>query len=288
MSELLFKRKCTVTIGSRSESEQKIYDEKFLIDFQVNRNIEGKTPDTATIKLYNVDDSLFLNFLQLQDAFVRIEAGYNNLFGTVFDGDIVWSYETIERSDKVTIIEAKDGERALNEARLTKSYAPKVSLKDIANDLIDTMKNTGSMLVSSITTGNIKNAFTDKIDFGKVINGNSARQLTEIVSRAGFQYNIVNNTLYIHQGTTNEFIINLTFDTGLIGSPKKKQIQRIVNNRKIRTEGVEFEALLQPGLIPSQEVLIRSRFIDGFFTIQDVTYTGSTRGASWKASGFAI
>ena len=287
MAELLFKRRCDVTIGTRSGSDQKVYSEQFKIDFSVTRTIDGRTPDTCTCTIYNADESLFINFLELEDAFIRIEAGYGENFGTIFDGDVVFAYQNYKGPDRVTVIEAKDGEKAINDATLVKSYAPKVSIKDIVNDLVGTLKTVGKVTVSSIASGNIKN-LTKKLDFGVIMKGNSTKQLENLLAKSGYQFNIANNTLYIHQGSVQEFVINLTLKTGLIGSPRTKQVDLLKGKKKQIVTGVEFEALLQPRLIPSQEVTIESDLIDGLYKIRDISYTGSTRGGSWKASGFAI
>ena len=75
----------------------------------------------------------------------------------------------------------------------------------------------------------------------------------------------------------------------MIDSPRRKRIEKTSkSNGKEIVEGVDFRSLLFPGLIPGQKINIQSANIDNEFVIQEITYTGSSRGGSFEAQGFAI
>ena len=67
--------------------------------------------------------------------------------------------------------------------------------------------------------------------------------------------------------------ILLSADTGMLESPK------IVNRRT-----VQVSALIQPGLVPGQQVVLQSQVIGGTWRISEAEYAGDTHGNDWTVA----
>ncbi len=290
MSGELFGRKMTATIAVRGKPTQRVFDKSFSMTATVKRTIDGKTADTCNFRIYNADDSLFREYLLEDEPVLTIAGGYPDNIGTIFTGDIIDSKQYFQGTDKISDITAGDGSKALSEAVTFKGYAPKIGYDTIVSDLIDSLKEVGGVIASSITKGEIPKLGSILNKFGTLSGGKSSDVLDKILKKAKKQYTINNGVLNIfdENGFFDNQAILLTPENGLLDSPKTKQIEKTTDTGKKKIEGVEFNALLMPGIVPGQRVRIKSRYIDGEYVVQECSINMSSRGDSWNVSGVAI
>lgn len=284
-----FGKKCNLTIGSKSQTFERIFNEEFKINFSVRKNIDAKSVDSANITLFNTADSLYNSLISVDDAYVRIEAGYPGNFGVVYEGDIMTVNLDPTSVDKKLMITAGDGDKAINQTRLTKNYNLDINLKTIAKDLVDAMKTTGGIIVSGVANSLLLK-LKGKAKAGKNISGPASINLEKILQKAGLKYIVSNNELFIYADDTAIDSVNilLTPETGLLGSPSIKRTEKGRKGKKTIVEGVNFKSFIQPGLIPGRSIEINSRYINGQYIVQDTTITGDTYGGEWSIQGFAV
>lgn len=148
----LFGRKIQVTFGTRSGTDTVIYYEDFNIDFNISRTIDGKTADSCNLKIHNINPGNIAEYTNAPDPFLRIAAGYEGNFGTIFDGDIIFTNTYMNGVDRITSIDAGDGDKAIDEVTINKSFAAEIKISDVIKDLVDTMKKNGKVIVDGVVS----------------------------------------------------------------------------------------------------------------------------------------
>ena len=153
---------------------------------------------------------------------------------------------------------------------------------------MDNIKNIGQVGVSK-TFSNVVDGFTTILNTGFTVRGSSFDSLSNILQGQGYQPIILNNELTVIDSTGATFAeqVNLSFETGLIGIPRRKYDEKVVNKRKIKTPGVVFQALIQPKLQIGRRVNIESKYVDGVYTIQRLTMKGASLDGNFIVEAFA-
>lgn len=241
--------------------------------FKCEKNNEGH-PNKASIEIYNLSDKTRALF-EAKNTRVQLSIGYlglrpNGLLGTgfqgssnveaVFIGNISKVKHDRDNVDIVTKLEVKDGGNKFRNSRLDKGFPPGVKIKDIIQELADSMGLPVSSL-QGIPDKNYANGFT--------VSGLVRDHLNKLALNYKFEWSIQDETLQIipQDKTTDDGEILLTPDSGLLGVPAKTD------------KGVEFSCLIQPRLKPGKRVRIESRTLTGSFKLRKVSHEGdSTHG----------
>jgi len=276
---VLFDRIATLTIGA-SEKEGRLFD-GFRINFTVTKDLKSDA-NTGKISIYNLNsDSIGL--IEKKDQIAILEVGYKGMPTVIptLDGPkVVYKPLTeilstgniknvstkTQGADKITTFEIGDGEEKLNNSLVNKSFPPNTDSKTIINELVDGL-------------GLIKGAVTEATGFvfesGLTLEGKTKDRLGEVLDKADLSFSVQDGEVQIIKkgGSTNEGAILLTPETGLVGSPTRKLIKK---DDGTTVEGVDCSALLNPKIKPARKIIVKSRQIDGTFTVQKATYTGDT------------
>lgn len=265
----LYIRKVIVEIIPQNGTGKKIED--LRINFSCEKNSES-APNKCEIGIYNLSDST-RSLLEAKNTRVKLSIGYlglkpNGIGGSgvnststvelVFIGNVKKITQDIQTPDIITKLELADGGNAYRNARLDKGYPPSTDLKLIIDDLItSTGLSKGS--ISGLPSGK-------KYANGYTVSGLSRDNLDTITKSNELEWSIQNEAIQIVKRgeATNDTLIVLTPDTGLIGSPNKTD------------KGVEFISLLQPTLKPGRKVQLKSRFLEGTFKIRKVVDVGDS------------
>lgn len=286
---MLFGRKLQLAIGSKSQQIEKIYDEQMNINFTVKRTIDGKTPDTATITIYNANESLYEQYISNNDMYARIECGYMSEFGTLFVGDVLDVDYGFQGADKTLVLECGDGAKAIELTEINKGYAPNISVGQIVGDVVDSMADLWQTVKSSVTKESIAELKSKKLSFGSLLKGKSSNILDKYLKGEGYNWNIANDTINIFKENFNEQQYKISPETGLIGSPKKGSVQQTGTNKgNINIPSVDFTCFIIPAIVCGNTIEIESRYINGTYTIQEMIINGQTRGTQWQMQITAI
>ena len=269
----LWNRKAVVTMGPKGEQGVKI--QGLRIAFDIEKTNE-KSANNAKVLIYNLNESNKSLLKTKENASLTLEVGYGiNNVDLLFTGDVVRSTTQKKGADFITTIEIDDGDEALTRAKLEKSYEAGTNLKTVVQDALQSMKDTGQVVIGSISS--IKD---DIAQNGFSASGLASSIVEQITSKQGLEFSIQDNETQILEAAedTGEEAIVLTPSTGLIGSPRIGLIGKDASKK----DGIEFKALIQTTRFkPGRKVQIKSREVDGFFKILKSKFAGDTHAPAW-------
>jgi hypothetical protein len=204
-------------------------------------------------------------------TFVEVMAGYREGMALVFRGDLRRAIPVREGTDWVVKVTAGDGEHALRNTRLNRSFAAGTTVETVVRHVAEAMGvGVGNALTAlrGATLGTQDGTFPE----GTVLYGPAAAELTRLCAATGHTWSIQDGVLQVLRrgGALEREAILLRADTGLVGAPE------VVNRRTLNVS-----ALLIPGLVPGQQVVIESAVATGAWRISQAEYEGDTHGAPW-------
>lgn len=256
-----FNRRIRVTVGSGPS----VIVEDARIDFSIERNLSGE-PNPGTIKLFNLAAGTRYKIKNEFDV-VRLEAGYGDEFGIIYQGEIRHVRHAKEGADVITVIEAGDGEQAINGAAANVTLE-KPSPKEIADYLVGTMKG--------VVLGEAKGLDGPAMTRDLVMSGPSSRYLDDLARSERLLWSVQNGKLEISPEKEGfSTVALLSPNTGMVGSPEETE------------DGVILDALISPNLAPNRIIRVVSDFIDaperrtdrgaGRFRVSKASYRGTNR-----------
>ena len=272
--ERLWQRNIAVTYGSKETGEAVRFTGLRVI-FQVEKNSES-TANTAKISVFNLG-ARGRALAEKKKAVVLLQVGYGEQLAQLFYGDITRAYISRQGPDWVTTVECGDGSDALRSVHIDKSYAPGVDLKQVMRDVIQSFVDEGKVVV-----GSLLGLKSEKAQTGIAISGSSKEVLDDLAAKQNLEWSIQDNTLQVLPVDKDSGLsaVLLTPETGLIGSPVKREIDGGI--------GIEFKALIQPQLVPGRLVKVKSREIDGVYKLRAVAFAGDSHGQAFYANAKAV
>ena len=278
-------RKCTLIVSGGDGNGLDL--SQLRVTFTVEKT-DNETPNHAQIKIYNLTKD---TENQIINEFTRVtlQAGYQENFGVIFDGEIVQSKRGRDNgTDSYVIIEASDGDSAYNYAIINTTLAAGSSQSDHVNAVAKAMGiNKGSTVTKKHT-----------LPRGKVMYGSARDVMRQSAKANGQSWNIQNGKLQLlsyHDVLPNQAVL-LNSQTGLIGGAEQS------------TKGVKVKALINPMLHIGAKIIVNEEDIslakigkdkpakrdgtpdttkpatiaaDGAYKIIGTTYTGDTYGNDW-------
>ena len=259
----LFRRAFRVSVGDQGFQD-------FDLSFKVARTLNA-TPNTCELKLYNLSETSRAHLAA--GALVRLEAGYVSGLTLLFSGDVRRVHTKVEGTERVTTIEAGDGERAHRGARVLRSFGPSATVDTVVAALAE---------AAGVGVGNAREALIGA-GFGRVpggypqgtvVDGAIADELTRVCASAGFEWSIQDGVLQLLQrgSALDRLAVVLSADTGLLEASVSKSGK------------LSAKALLIPDLVPGRKVDVRSPNARGLFRVTKAEYAGDTTGDDWTTS----
>jgi len=306
MSNLLFDRKYSLLIGprfsGRANDPNGIMISGLRVAFKCEKSIESN-PNVISIDVYNLSKEsrslLEENAVKdLETGVTKIwsaktnpptiifNAGYGENVKNLFVGDTARIVTKRVGADIITTIEAGDGEDAFARSRLDKSFSPGATLGDV----LGAVKNAMGLDKGQEKGINLNDQFLN----GVTLSGSNRDHLNMIARRQKLEWSIQNGQLqFLPIGVgTDEEVILLNSETGLIGTPQKT---KIVNKGLVKgadgkeaESGVQCLALLNPDIKPGRRIKIESEFITGVFRVQKVNHQGDTHANPWYSEIEAV
>jgi len=190
-------------------------------------------------------------------------------------GDIAKGITEYLHPNTVTSIEAGDGLVTLRETRVQLSYVSSVGVRQVIQDIARSM---GVQLRP--TNAN----FSGQYRQGWAFTGNAKDALKQVTDRFGLEWSIQSNELQIvnsKQPATDQVYL-ISPQTGLLGSPQKRDEVIGVQSGNKEPAGVDVTLLLNPAIEPASIVAISCRDYDNIpYLVKTVEHQGDTRGAEW-------
>lgn len=201
--------------------------ENLKIDFEITKTLKG-TPNHAIIKIYNLNPS---NESLIQNEFdeIIVNAGYKGNLKVIFRGNIKHVFKYPEKNDRITEIEAADGDEDYRNSYLNTSLAAGATRSDIIDQAVGTFATT--------TKGHI-GIDEDTHIRGVVLTGNTRHILDDLAQEAGANWSIQDGLLTIVKtsGVLPNQAIVINKDTGMLGPAE------------VNDKGISVKCLMNPDL----------------------------------------
>lgn len=257
MSDYLFDRVVAVEFGEPGKVGRRFTDLRIVFDIKKTSNSE---PNKGKIQIYNLTKASQTLAEKKANGtlFLKLYAGYGDKLETIFTGDINTSLTRRDGGDVITEFECGDGETQYQETVVNKSFSPGVNFKDV----LSTAAKSFGLPINSIS--GVKD---EQFINGLSVSGQSKNVMDDLTKKQGLKWSIQNGALQVTgpDGKVEGRMVVLRADTGLIGSPKKKD-----------KGAFEFISLLQPKIFPGCLVRLESKFLKGDFVAKTVIHKGDS------------
>jgi hypothetical protein len=221
------------------------------IAFNVERDHE-RAPNNAEVAVWNLSRGQREALAKLDVVPVRIEAGYADDVGLIFQGDLRSARSRHEGPDYITRVSAGDGESKIRTARISRTFARGTPVGDVIGQL-------GKAL--GVSPGNLSQFRGAQLANGSrtlmralTISGAASDELERLCRSCGLDWSVQSGVLQIREtgrpvGTEQGPLLRA--DSGLIGDTETE--------RATKTEG---------GVVKGQQVvsgvcLMRSDLVPG-------------------------
>lgn len=245
------------------------------VKFKVSRSLYSRA-GTCELEIANLtpDHRHEITTARRFHTFVEVQAGYIDGMSLLFRGDLRKAIPVRDGTNWTVKITAGDGEHAIRTARVNRSFSPGTSVSAVVQHIAETMGvgiGNAREALRGASLGEGESVFPE----GTVLYGSAAAELTRLCTAARLTWTVQDGNLQVLPlgGALERTALVLGPDTGLVGSPE------IVNRRT-----VNVKALLIPGLVPGQQVILNSAIVTGTWRITEAEYAGDTEGADWHAS----
>jgi hypothetical protein len=245
--------------------------EELDVAFEITKSLSAKTPNSAEMRIWNLNAEHRKRLQELETVYVSLEAGYVGGTSLLFRGDLRDVISTREGTDWVTTITSDSGRRA-RKRRILKSFAPGATVENVLNAAAKAMGvrlgNTAAKTVSAKIQGTQASKFFNGYALAGAIEG----ELDRLARSCGLEWSIQDDELqFLDQGMPlQELGIELSPDTGLIGSPEP-------GNKAI----TEARCLMIPDLFPGRRIRITSEHVTGIYRAETTKHVGDTAGHDW-------
>ena len=269
----LFQRQVIVQFGQPGEVGKSFSDLK--VSFQVVMS-RASDPNQAKISIWNLSrDSV--KALQADGAVVRLLAGYT-VPRQIFEGNPIASGVKVRQQgqDRVVEIEAQDGGKTYQEARVSISIATPTSLQEVLDEALSQVGAFGA------ASGAVRSDLSEiKLTQGFSFEGPARELLDRLALSSGSYWTLRDGAIqFVEDGeSTGEVAIEFSAETGnLIGSPSEKD------------SGVEVTALIAPSLRPGKHFSVASENVNGLYLADDVAFRGDSQSGEFYvvASGTPV
>ena len=222
---------------------------------------KSSTPNTGVFEIWNpAPNSIAL--AQAPGAVVRCAVGYD-VPRQIFAGNPIKSGVSLEYRgpDTVLCIEAQDGGTAYQTARVSVSYGTQTSAQQVYDEVFAQM---------GIPAGTVRIPPEVVFPQGVVLAGPARDVLDKLAIMCGSEWFLRDGAIqFIGVGEdTGETAILFSLDTGLVGSPKRKD------------GTIEVTALLAPTMRPGKLFQVESRDVNGLYVAGDVAFRGDSGWAT--------
>lgn len=259
---------------------------KFKVD---NRLVQ--TPQTATIRIYNLKDDTAQDIIG-EYTQVLLQAGYEARFGEIFTGQIIRTKVGKENAtDKFVELTCQSNDDNYNTAIINQSFAAGSTLQD---------QHEAMLKAFGVRKGHTPPMPNTKLARGKVMFGMARDHARKLAKNLDSEWLLTNDKMHIvaNDSYIDTLPVVLNAATGLIGVPEQQ------------VDGIHIRCLLNPNLDVGYPIKIDNKSIlqnnvktgmflpqssidvtnypaldrDGLYKVLSVSIIGDTRGNDWYST----
>lgn len=255
---------------STPDAANGIQIEGLRIQFEITHSAE-KEPNKCQIIVNNAGPATRA-FATTRPIAVRLEAGYGGDLQHLFVGDLRWGQSKLEGVDWLTTLDIADGDRAYRLARVAESFRSGSTVQTV---LIAAAESLQVRLPDSVRDDPALNV---PYASGAALFGSTRDILSRVLAPLGYDWDLTGGQLRIQrQGAALAGPLLIAAANGLIGTPETAAPDK-PGKQPITT----IRTLLDPRLLPKQQIQLQTRDLAGLFRIQSVKHSGDTHGGDFQ------
>lgn len=258
-----FRRRARLVVGTTE-----IVELGFV--FHVTKSLKAQ-PNQAEIKVRNLAPSTRKLLEEPKTLPCQLDVGYvDEPLHTVFLGTVRTARSAKEGTEIITTIATgDDGHIAARPSVTVPSKASPAELLDLVAKQMGVGVGNLSEVLGSVTGGGAVSS--------TVISGRGPEMLTQAARSMGLEWSVQNGALqFLPRGKA------VAGDVVLLSSTGKSGNTGLVGSPSVDNKGVlSARCLIQPDLEPGRVVVIEGKAIRGAYRLEEVVYSGDTRGGDW-------
>lgn len=279
-----FQRAYRLTIGSiEIDARAGVGLNSLRVAFAVERDVK-RVPNNAEIAVWNLSPSSREALAKLSNVPVRLEAGYVDEVGVIFQGDLRSARSRREGTDIVTRVSGGDGEVKIRTARINRTFAAGTPIGTVLREL-------GKAL--GVGEGNLRQFLGAKLGNGSrtlsrslTLRGSVFDELECVTRSCGLGWSIQDSALQLReagQPVGDRRGPLLRPDTGLIGEVEVETVAKEEPGFAAGSVKVCGVCLLRPDLIPGVPFRVESEaFTSNLVCTATVADGDSHSTDSWR------
>lgn len=189
---------------------------KLHIEAEISSSDKEGEAAKCTIRVFNASKDTRAK-LERKNAYVILQAGYENDIGIVFTGTILKAYTTKQGNNVVTELLCQDSNVQLKTSRVSFSWPPNVSyskiIEDIANNLQKQGISRGVIITNEAKLPTLPNPANTLAKGGYTFQGLSSQLLDKVCDQFGYTWQINLNELNIYpkfyKGFTTQYDVSI-------------------------------------------------------------------------------
>ena len=278
MTQPLFDRDFEINVDGKliaaravdPKSGRSVEIDHLRVAFKVNRTLKKK-PNAVTLILTNLSEDSRAKLQKLLVP-VSIKAGYLDNTHEIFSGELTYGSSILDGTDWITRLQAGDGAKAFQSARISESLAGPAQVSDVMRKAAEALGvGTGNLDQKLQGLRSVFKQYTQ----GVALYGKAEKQFSKVLNPMGYDWSIQGGNLLIlgpeeYIGTTAYV---LSSNTGLLNSPE-------VGDNGL----VQCKTLMIPDLSPGRPVKLDSKAVKGLFRIEEIEFVGDSGTSDWGST----
>lgn len=260
---------------------------KLHIEADISSSDKEGEAAKCTIRVYNASKDTRAK-LERKNAYVILQAGYENDIGIVFTGTILKAYTTKQGNNVVTELLCQDSNIQLKTSRVSFSWPPNTSYAAIINDVANQMQKQGiSIGLINTDESNLPSLPSPKDTIAKggyTFQGMATQLLDKLCSQFKYSWYITLNELYIHPKYFKNFTVQYDMPLDIIKSirPENDTSDDVPSIEK----PVEFKLVtfLDHRIKIGQLIRISEGDYKGTYKVKEVSTNLSYENGDWDST----
>lgn len=220
---------------------------------------DSEEVNTGTIKIYNLSDPTISSIKN--NIPITLSAGYQDEYGSIFQGVVKEPETTWSGVDKVTEIVCAEEHRNYLNKKVVKTFAPSTPSSTVLKYLIGE---------AGLGIGDLSPVTDFVYRSGKTLKGDVSTLIKSIVKDTKSKMHISRGKIYIRDpkvGDATGFVVNK--ESGLVDVPEKieSEEESKANGEKNTRSGWKIKMLLNHRITVDSIIVLQSKVVSGTFRV---------------------
>lgn len=272
-----FQRAYKLTVGTvQIDASSGVGLNALRMAFSVERDTK-RHPNNCELQVYNLTRSHRSELAKLASVRVRLEAGYVDDIGVIFDGDLRSARSRKEGTEFITRVSGGDGESKCRSARINKTFTAGTPIGAVINALGKAL-GVGPGNLKDFTGATLANG-SKTLSRSLTVRGSVFDELEHITRSCGLRWSVQDSALQIREAglpVGDRQGPLLRRDSGLIGEVEAETIAKAEPGFAAGSIKVSGVCLLRGDLIPGVPFRVESETFTGNLVCTATVHAGDT------------